>query len=129
MHDTRLKPLSHLNGSDLKGLLSEDRVEAALVLLLRLGIIFRYFRSRPFGDLDSIGADFLVWSTYKRPHLLQVKSTPMGKEYFQAKYGDGIPCLVADSTLNTVELALQILKELDLETTQFRKLIQEMQIT
>lgn len=125
----RLRSVTYLKGAELKGISSEDRVEVALIRLRKHGLIYRYYRSVAFGDLDSLGVDFIVWSTFKNHHLLQVKSSEEGRAYHKIKHGDGIPCVVADKSLSTVDVARKILQELELSTSIFEKLVENMQFT
>lgn len=97
-----------------RGLESERRVEEALQLLVVSGTIHNYYHSEQEGELDRQGIDFLVFYEPDRNIPLQVKSSAQGKEYHVEQYGFRIKCVVAEPSLSPLELAKEILRELDL---------------
>ena len=108
---------SLLNDGEKFGRSNEDRVEVALGLLQEEEEIVDYIRSRPSGELDSRGIDFLIYPEADWMIPLQVKSSVAGAEDHRSKFGPNIPCIVVFDSQTEDELRKEILKSLGLRTS------------
>lgn len=76
------------------GILVEDCVEEALKVMVAIGRLSSYTRSRPFGVDDMQGIDFRLVFSRGTQKVLQVKASESGRTSHVKKYGDTIPCVV-----------------------------------
>jgi len=116
----------------LKGDRSEDVAEEGLEILREAGHIYRYVRTKRWGELDWRGIDSLVWPVLwlqpKRGWILplQIKSSRAGREEHFFNYGDSVPyCIVVKPGDLPIDVAWKILQELDIPVRPLGDFIKE----
>ena len=103
----------------VKGTQSEDRVERVLIFLVEMGIISGYRRSRPYDELDLMGADFeFSIPKSEKIYYLQVKSSFRGLDEHFLKYGREIPCVVVLNSRDDGRLISDILEATKLNSLE-----------
>jgi hypothetical protein len=103
-----------------RGSKNEELVNEALKLLRHSRKIFSFYKTVPYGELDTMGTDFLIfpdslgWSIH-----LQVKSSEEGRIKHERHAGAyGIPCVVIGPiSIEVSELSQIILREIGLDTS------------
>lgn len=103
----------------VKGTQSENRVENVLNFLLEMGVISGFRRSRPYDELDLMGADFeFSIPKSEKIYYLQVKSSFRGLEEHFRKYGRKIPCVVVLNSRDDGRLISDILEATKLNSLE-----------